>query len=367
MHTRATVAGMARSLRLLGLLGLVLVLVLAGCTADQSGDGQQTDGDEVNPERIVASIPYYDQQRAFDVAMQHTDLFTDISFWWYSVLPNGGIGLLDEPHTKVNPDMVRQLQDQGIRVIPHIANYTQGEWTPDNASVVLRDPALRAVHVRNIVDLVLRAGYDGIDIDYEGLEEQDREPLVLFLTSLGEALDEHDKLLTISVQPKVSDEGDGPHNRAQNYAAIGEVVDWVNVMAYDYSYSGSDPGPVAPLGWVDDVLAYTTSQIPPEKVVLGNVLLGYDWGRGAGQTVTWEQATDLADENNVEVQWDEGSQSPWFRYSGADGPHEVWFENAESTARKLGLAEKYDLGGVFFWRLGGADPDTWSRAEQLLQ
>ncbi|MGH3926423.1 MAG: glycosyl hydrolase family 18 protein, partial [Pseudonocardiaceae bacterium] len=239
-------------LRLLGLL-LVLVVGLTGCMSDRSGDGG-----EVSRERVVVgNVPYYDQRRAFDVAMQHADLFTDISFWWYSVRPDGGIGLLDVPYTKVNPRMVRQLQHQGIRVIPHIANYTQGEWTPDNASIVLRDPELRATHVRNIVDLVLREGYDGIDIDYESLEEEDREPLVLFLTSLGEALDEHDKLLTISVQPKVSNKGDGPHNRAQDYAAIGEVVDRVNVMAYDYSYSGSDPGPVAPLDWVDDVLAYT--------------------------------------------------------------------------------------------------------------
>lgn len=355
MDTRATVVDMTR------MLGLLLVLVLAGCTSVRPGDGE-----EANRERIVAgSIPYYDQRRAFTVAIQHTDLFTDISFWWYSVRPNGGIGLLDEPYTKVNRRMVRQLQNQGVRVIPHIANYTQGEWTPDNASVVLRDPTLRAAHVRNIVDLVLREGYDGIDIDYESLEAPDRKPLVSFLTSLGEALDEHDKLLTISVQPKVSDKGDGPHNRAQNYAAIGKVVDRVNVMAYDYSYSSSDPGPVAPLGWVDEVLAYTTSQIPPEKIVLGNVLLGYDWGRDGGETVTWKKATGLADQHDVDVEWDEASQSPWFRYSGADGPHEVWFENAESTALKLELVEKYDLGGTFFWRLGGADPDTWSRAEEL--
>ena len=347
-------------------VGLLLFLILAACTAAQPGDERQTGGP--NGDRVVAaSIPYYDQQRAFESAKKHTDLFTDISFWWYSVLPDGDIGLLDERYTKVNRGMVRQLQDKGIRVIPHIANYTRGEWTPENASVVIRDPTLRSTHVRNIVDLVMREGYDGIDIDYESLTDGDREPLVTFLTELSAALHEHDKLLTISVQPKISDAGDGPHNRAQDYAAIGEVVDRVNVMTYDYSYSDSDPGPVAPLNWVDDVLAYTTTQIPPGKVVLGNVLLGYDWGRGEGKTVTWEQATDLADDNGADIEWDNDTQSPWFRFNGADGLHEVWFENAESTAQKLDLVNKYDLGGTFFWRLGGEDPDTWSRASGFLQ
>lgn len=348
------------------LAGLLLVLLLTACTADPATDDPGTGKPGEGGRVIAASIPYYDQQRAFEVASRHTGLFTDISFWWYSVRPNGEIGLLDEPYTKVDRGMVRQLQDQGIRVIPHIANYTGGEWAPRNASVVLRDPALRSAHVRNITDLVQREGYDGIDIDYESLTDGDREPLVTFLTELRAALHAHDKLLTISVQPKVSDDGDGPHNRAQDYAAIGEVVDRVNLMTYDYSNSSSDPGPVAPLEWVDDVLAYTTSRIPPEKVVLGNVLLGYDWGRGEGETVSWKQATDLADEQGADIEWDEDSQSPWFRVTLTDGPHEVWFENAESTARKLELVGQYDLGGAFFWRLGGEDPDTWSRASDVL-
>jgi spore germination protein len=353
--------------RIRGLLGVLGVLILIACTADQSVNGQTSEHDASGGRVLSGSVPYYDQRWSFNVAMQHVDLFTDVSFWWYSILPDGSIGLLDEPYTMINPEMVRKLQDQGVRVIPHIANYNQGEWTPGNASVVIRDPALRSTHVRNIVDLVVRAGYDGIDIDYEGLQEADRVPLVTFLAELGEALHERHKLLTISVQAKVSYEGDGSHNHAQDYAAIGKVVDRVNVMTYDYSYSDSDPGPIAPLDWVDEVLAYTTSQISPRKVVLGNGLLGYDWGRGKGETVTWEQATDLADENGADIEWDEDSQSPWFRFNGTDGPHEVWFENAKSTALKLELVEKYDLGGAFFWRLGGEDPDTWSHVEQLLQ
>jgi spore germination protein YaaH len=349
------------------LFGLLLVLGMVACTAGSPAGGGAGEVGSDQDRIVAASIPYYDQRRAFAVAEEHADLFSDISFWWYSVRPDGSIGLLDEAHTEVNLQMVRQLQSKGIRVIPHIANYTDGEWTPDNASVVIRDSALRSAHVRNIVDLVLREGYDGIDIDYESLIAGDRKPLVAFLTELGAELDKHDKLLAISLQPKDSDKGDGPHNVAQDYAAIGKVVDRVNLMTYDYSYSDSGPGPVAPLSWVAEVLDYTTSQIDPRKIVLGNVLLGYDWGHGKGRTVTWEQATDLADEHGADINWDDDSQSPWFRFRGADGQHEVWFENAESTALKLALVDEYGLGGAFFWRLGGEDPDTWSRAGSVLQ
>lgn len=352
-----------------------MITVLAACAPWRSGASDEPDQPALGPAEaqeapelvVLGNIPYYDQERAFEVALQHTDVFTDISFWWYSVQPDGSIGLLDESHTRVDPGMVRQLQERGIRVIPNIANYTDGEWTPENARTVLREPELRSAHVRSIVDLVLEQGYDGIDIDYESLEAEDREPLVAFLTELGDALHAHNKLLTISVQPKISDRGDGPHNRAQDYAAIGTVVDRVNVMTYDYSYSDSDPGPVAPLDWVDEVLAYTTRQIPSEKVVLGIVLLGYEWDDRSGKTVTWEEAIDLADENGSEVRWDEDSQSPWFRFREDETRHEVWFENAESIELKLDLIDRYDLAGAFFWRLGGEDPDTWAAVEDYFQ
>ena len=36
------------------------------------------------------------------------------------------------------------------------------------------------------------------------------------------------------------------------------------------------------------------------------------------------------------------------------------FEDAQSVEAKLGLVQEYDLGGVFFWRLGGADERVWT-------
>ena len=37
---------------------------------------------------------------------------------------------------------------------------------------------------------------------------------------------------------------------------LSSVADQLHVMGYDYHYLGSHPGPVAPLGWIQKVLAY---------------------------------------------------------------------------------------------------------------
>ena len=81
---------------------------------------------------------------------------------------------------------------------------------------------------------------------------------------------------------KTTDTGYDQRNLAQDYAALGHSADRVVVMAYDWHWAFSAPGPIAPTWWVDDVLDYATSVVPPEKLALGVGLYGYDWSGGQG-------------------------------------------------------------------------------------
>ena len=39
--------------------------------------------------------------------------------------------------------------------------------------------------------------------------------------------------------------------------------------------------------------------------------------------------------------------------------HEVWVEDTQSAAARLGLAARYGAGGIATWRLGLEDPRVW--------
>jgi spore germination protein YaaH len=124
---------------------------------------------------------------------------------------------------------------------------------------------------------------------------------------------------------------------------------------------------VAPADWVQDVIAWTVTQVPREKVIIGIVLLGYDWGDGPGVTVDHEQARSIARANDATIRRSEDG-SPWFAYSDSSGTrHEVWYEDSQSARAKLTLVSEYGLGGAFFWRLGGEDPRIWPTAREELQ
>jgi spore germination protein len=343
----------------LAAVGITTVLAVMDAL-DGAADQDDVQTEEVAPPVVIGYVPYWDQTRGFDVTSEHPDLFDEISPVWYSLEPTGEIVLTDAEHTTVDRTAVRRLQEQGVRVIPTVTNLRDGEWDPEAVQAMLHRPEAMETHIRELVRLTLDEGYDGVDIDYEHLRAADRDAYSTFLTDLAAALHAEGKLLTTAVHPKTSESGYGERNAAQDFRAIGAAADQVRVMTYDYSWEDSPPGPVAPAGWVEEVIAWTVTQMPPEKVVLGIVLLGYDWGPERGETVDYEQAQDTAAEHQATVRRAD-DDSPWFAYDDTSGrQHEVWYEDADSVAAKVPLVDQYDLAGAFFWRLGGEDPDVWS-------
>jgi spore germination protein YaaH len=310
---------------------------------------------------VIAYVAYWDQGSGFASAERHLDTLSAVSPWWYSVNYAGEVVPQHAGMTDIDANTVGRFTTKGIRIMPTISNHRDGEWDDDVVEEVLADPGRTAKHIRSIVDLVEREGYVGIDIDYENLRSTSRHRFSGFLRDLSASLHRNRKLLSVSVHPKTSDEGLDQRNVAQDYRAIGAAADQVRIMTYDYHWATSGPGPVAPTGWVDDVIAYTLRHVPRDKVMMGIPLFGYDWVHGgAAEPVTWDQVQDRVRAHQVAVTFDHTSEASWFTYVDRDRRrHTVWFDDTAGTAAKLRLARAYGIAGVFLWRLGGESPEMW--------
>nr|AIA91886.1 CAZy families GH18 protein [uncultured Saccharopolyspora sp.] len=77
---------------------------------------------------------------------------------------------------------------------------------------------------------------------------------------------------------------------------------------YDYSWSTSEAGPIAPIPWAHDVIAYATSVVPAEKVYLGLPFYAYDWLAKSGESKVWTQVQVLLDRHDPEVERDESNE-----------------------------------------------------------
>jgi spore germination protein len=299
----------------------------------------------------------------------------ELSPVWYQ-LAVGGDGSINLYAGARDAALVEQAHTQGALIIPLINNYYDAVGV-DAAPVgaMLHDPARRAAHVAALVDEVLAYNYDGIDLDYESLNgAEDKEAFSLFVEELAAALHAHGKLLSVTVHPKTTEPGSWNGPQAQDWQRIGAAADRFRVMTYAYNGCSTGPGPIAPLWWMEDVVRHAASIVSPNKVYVGIHLYGHDWGGGSCASVTWETAQQRFNVYGTIRQWQGNAgwrqtvAEPWFAYNDEAGQHHtVWYADVESVRARLGLVEKYGLGGIAVWRLGGEDPAAWEAIAAALR
>ena len=317
---------------------------------------------------VVASLPYWNMALGTATVLANRGAFTEASPWMYGLSPGGQIVPQYPPDQEAAvAGTLDKLRAARLPIVPTLANITGGQFVYQPVARMLNTPSLAQAHVAAIAQLVRQRGYAGIDIDYEDLHTTDRAAFSSFITSLGAALHADKKILSVAVFAKTTDAGYDQRNVAQNYAAIGRAADQVRLMAYDYHWATSPPGPVAPIWWVRDVLHYAKTQIPAHKIILGVPLYGYDWTGHQGTAVTWLQAFRLATRHKAQPRFDAASQEAWFGYTDSSGrKHVVWFENSESSTAKFAAAQGSGIGGAYLWMYGYEETSTWPALRKTL-
>ncbi|HMO56684.1 MAG TPA: glycosyl hydrolase family 18 protein [Roseiflexaceae bacterium] len=289
----------------------------------------------------------------------NADILDEISPFWYTPTSSGGLAFGREARDQT---LIELARSKNVLVIPTIHNVVS---SADPVPGILRSPTLRSRHIARIVDEVLTYNYDGIDIDYESLATSMREPYTAFIVELADALHAQSKLLTVAVHAKACDYcGLGGY---QDWVAIGQVVDRLRIMTYDYHWRGGGPGPVAPVYWVNQVAEYAKTVVDPAKVVIGVPFYGYNWPTGGGTAVgqTWAMIDEIIRTYDLDVNLMERNenglvQENWITYSTrSSGRRTAWFATSSGLDAKLRLVQQLDHAGIAIWRLGGEDPKKW--------
>jgi len=245
----------------------------------------------------------------------------------------------------------------GSLLIPTIQNVVNKSFDGGAAATMLATSASREAHANAIAQLVVLNAFDGIDVDYERLPAASRANFTAFIATLAQKLHAANKKLSVTVYAKTSDSANWTGPGAEDYAALGGLADSIKIMAYDYSYSTSAPGPIAPLDWLDKVATYAESAIPRDKILIGLPLYGYDWTGTTGRGVTYNQAMQTAQSQGAAITHDANGEAT-YSYNG----HTVYFQDATSYARKVEmLKQKHPaIGGFAHWALGQEDPAVWN-------
>ena len=285
---------------------------------------------------------------------------------------------------EVPPAVLDIARTHHVAVMPLVTN--QGFNQP-LMHTVLDTPESRARAIRYLLYYALRDGYIGFQFDYENIKYFYRDKFTLFFHEAAVEFHKHHLLLTAAVVGKYSDDrkaespgGYDDWSGVYDYPKLAEDADFLSIMAYAQHAGFSDPGPIAGIPWVQQIVDFTKSNMPARKISLGVPLYGHQWiavqpgekpeaatfvqdnagtavKKWKGRSTTYPWITDLIAKYPPE--WNDTEQAYRITFTGSDGYNEIWYEDARSLAPKFALATQEKLHSISAWVIGQADPAMW--------
>jgi spore germination protein YaaH len=282
----------------------------------------------------------------------------EVDFDWYHTQADGSVTAQHE-----DPELVAAARGHGLNLFATVTNSTSSGsvFSRDLAAAVLASPDRRRRFIDDVVNLVEDMGYDGVDLDWEDLRPADRDRFSAFVEDLAEALHAEGRFLSIAVMPKTSEPGEWDNQKYADWSRIGKAVDEFKIMAYSYSGPWGDPGPQAPLEWVDRVLTFAERTVPPQKVYMGVPFYGFDWHGGQTATVSAHRGAALAQSSGATVRRDAASREATMTFTEGGETHTVYFQDEKAVAAKLTAlrADHPEIAGISAWVMGQEASGFW--------
>jgi spore germination protein len=323
-----------------------------------------TDDEDKENTREILVLGYLYPNINRNLLLNTFSYLSGINIFNYMVTEDGNLIYIDDE------ELIQLALDNQVASFLVLTNLQPGGgFSSDIIKNIVNNEYIQDLLINNILDVLKAKEYFGVDIDFEYIYPEDKEKYEDFLRKLTKALHDEGYKVNAALAPKTSGEQQGLLYQSHDYRIIGDIVDKVLLMTYEWGFSLSPPMAVAPINNVEKVIQYAVTVIDNDKIIMGIPNYGYNWTlpyeKGTrAKVVSNVEAIRLAQQYGAEIKFDETAQTPFFNYFNEDGiEHVVWFEDARSIAAKLNLVEKYDLGGVFYWTLMNPFPQNWTVLE----
>ncbi|KAI9109920.1 hypothetical protein K1719_018961 [Acacia pycnantha] len=306
--------------------------------------------------------------KGYELAKRFNSKFTHLSPVWYE-LKSQQTSLVLEGRHNADTGWISELKNAGdALLLPRVVL----EASPVE---LLTKKKQRNKAINLIVTECKEMGYDGIVLEswsiwtaYGILHEPSMRNLALqFIKHLGEALhsvsgrkiEQQLQLIYVIGPPsskKLQEHDFGP----KDLEILSEVVDGFSLMTYDFS-SPHNPGPNAPLKWIQYILSLLLSTPDHRAKSLANKILlginfygnGFSLSRGSeGGPIMGRDYLSLLEKQRPVLQWDENSGEHFFFYVD-DEVHKrvVFYPSLKSISLRLEEARLWGCG-ISIWEIG---------------
>ena len=239
----------------------------------------------------------------------------------------------------------------------------------DTTSVILNSYTLRTNLINSIVDLANQYNLDGINIDFENMNESDKDMFSRFIIELKPKLQEAGKVLSVDV---TAPDGGGSWSMCYNRNVIGDVADYIVFMAYDqYGSTSAKEGTTAGFNWVETNLKkfIDREEIKSKKIILGIPLYTRLWtekdGKVTSKIVNMKAVNDVLPKD-VTKNWNDELKQNYVEYTKDGATYKMWIEDEESIRAKVSLVSQYNLAGTAAWAKDRENKEIWTVIKEEL-
>lgn len=335
---------------------------------------------------VYGFLPYWNTNKV----LLHPEL-THLSYFSLTINGDGTVQTFQEPgFATMQSDRFLDLANQQTNNQGKV-ELTITQFNNDDIVQLANSPTAQDQLLASLDSALIAYPFSGvnIDIEYTGpVTPALRQNFVLMVQKIRQHLNQKYAGVQLSIDMYATA---ASNNYLWDVPAIGQYVDYIIIMAYDFHQRSSPlAGPVAPLFggkeyWQNDVsqqLKAFLANIPSEKILLGVPFYGYEWQTTSnepqattypdtGSTASYDRVQTLLSQREkfqVEEKWNEAALSPYLSYKEQGKTYVIYYEDSRSLSYKLDFVNQLDLGGIAIWALGyeGDSRELWDTINQKL-
>lgn len=283
-----------------------------------------------------------------------------ISPTWYFLADSAG-----EITSFADADYVKAAHKKNMQVWALISNFSADV----DSTTLLASRAARQKVQNYLIGQAQEIGFDGINIDFEGIAQEAGCDYVQFIRELSILCRKNGIILSVDVPVPMD------FSKYYNREELGNVCDYVIMMGYDEHYAGSDiVGSVASMDFEETGIQNMLTEVSKDKLISAipfYTRLWYTETLADGTTNVTSEAYSmdnieaLLTEKGVTAAYDESTGQQYAEWTDSDGKFcQVWLEDENSIAARAALISKYELSGIAEWVLGREQNWVWDVISQ---
>lgn len=138
-------------------------------------------------------------------------------------------------------EAVNAARKAGVQPLMTLTNFDGTNFNTELAHTLMANASLRRKLVQNAVTTARQRGFKGINVDFEHMRPDDRQLYNTFVKELGAACRQQKLSISIAMGPKTSDDPTAAWMGAFDYQTLGEEVDFLMLMTYEWGWVGGPP------------------------------------------------------------------------------------------------------------------------------